>query len=207
VTVDSIVNTWPPQLQPWMTVDLFDYTNAIANMWAQCDVYLEDPDNDIVAWQALFDVDLAPFNGLPWLAQCVGERIPVGFNDAQARDWIKTSPKWSRGTPQGIVDAVKRVLTGAQVVQFAERMKLDGTYDDDTIAVMTYASQTPDPNLVRNALRQNVPADIVWQYQETAHATWALVEAGMSSWTQLESTYGPTWANVSGSTPGFNVWA
>lgn len=204
----TVAVDWPLQLQPWWTDDLAGYIDAVASMWEQIEPFIEDdPLNDIVAWQRLFDVDLAPLFALPWLAQCVGERLPVGVDEAWARNWIKLSPTWSRGTPQAIVNAIKRLLTGTAVVQFRERSRLDGSYDDDYIAVITYAEQTPDEEAVREALRRNVPADIQVDYDVISTATWALVEAGMADWTELQATYGPTWGSVAGAKPGFDVWA
>ena len=204
----SIAVDWPTQLQPILTSDLTGYCAAIASMWQEVEPFIDDdPANDIVGWQALFDVDLCPMLALPWLAQCVGERLPVGIDETAARDWIKLSPRWMRGTEQAIVNSVKRLLTGPQTVQFGVRMHLDGTPDVDCIAVLTYASQTPDPVAVQRALRDNVPADIIWEYASVDIATWALVESGMDSWTELQTTYGPKWSNIAGSQPGFNVWS
>lgn len=96
----TIAADWPTQLQPVWTSDLADYVAAIASMWTEVEQYQADPDTDTVTWGALLDVDIAPMAGLPWLAQCVGERVPVGYTDAQARDWIRNSPEWVRGTPR-----------------------------------------------------------------------------------------------------------
>lgn len=202
----TIALEWPTQLAPIWTDDLGDYVAAIATMWSEVEQYQADPDTDAVNWQALFDVDVAPMAALPWLAQCVGERIMVGFTEQQARDWIVSAPNWSRGTEQGIVDAIKRLLIPPATVQFGTRMRLDGTVDDDYIAIVTYATQTPDAQAVRNTLRRTVPADIVWEYDVLDAATWELVEAGMADWAELESTYGPTWHDVGGAKPGYNVW-
>jgi hypothetical protein len=202
----SVALDWPPELTPIWSDDLGDYVAAIASMWAEVEVYQADPANDVVAWQTLFDVDIAPLSGLPWLAQCVGERLPIGIDEAGARDWIVQSPNWSRGTEQGIVSAVKRVLLPPATVQFGSRMHLDGTVDVDCVAVLTYASQTPDPQLVRNQLRRTVPADIVWEYDVQDGATWELVQGNTTDWANLEATYGPKWADVAGAQPGFNVW-
>jgi hypothetical protein len=203
----TLWDDWWERLEPWWTNDLQTYTQAIAGMWDAIEPYASDPDNEIETWQALWDVDVAPLSGLPWLAQTVGEHVPVGYTADQARAWITTSPRWVRGTPQGIVNAVKRLLTGGQVVQFRERSHMDGTYDDDTISVVTYASETPNQAAVIQALRRNVPADIVVEYQVISQATWALVQAGQANWAALQSTYGPTWTAVAGAKPGFNVWA
>ena len=202
----TIALDWPTQLQPIWTDDLGDYVAAISTMWTEVEQYQADPANDIVNWQALFDIDIAPFAGLPWLAQCVGERIPVGYDDTQARDWIRNSPKWIRGTPQGIFNAVKRVLAPGAVLLMNERHKLDGTYDVDWLALITYASQTPDVALVEQALRRNVPADIMIDYDLAAGATWGVVAGSAASWSEVLATY-PTWTDVQGAFPGYVVWS
>jgi hypothetical protein len=202
----SIADDWLEQLQPWMTLDLYDFVSAIASMWQEAEqYYLDDPDNGVVGWQPLWDVTIAPSGGLPWLAQVVGERLPSGLTDTAQRQWITLAPVQDRGSPTGIVNAVKRLLTGTQTVQFRERSHLDGTADNDYISILTYAAETPNPAAVRQALRRNVPADIVWEYDVATQATWTSVETGMADWTQLQTTYGPAWTDVAGATPGFIV--
>ena len=207
MTQPTIAVLWVPQLGPILTPDLEDYALAIAGMWAETDQYLEDPDNDVVAFQALFDVDIAPFKGLAWLAQCVGERLPVGVTDAQARDWIRSSPKWVRGTPGGIWNAVKRVLAPGAAMQMRERWNTNtGASDPDWISVLTWANQTPDPNLVLEVLRRNVPADIMYTYQSQEMTAWAAVTDGAKTWDEFQSAYGPRWADVAGATAGHDTW-
>lgn len=201
----TIADDWPTQLQAIWSDDLADYVAAIATMWAEVEQYADDPANGVVNWQGLFDYTTAPFAALPWLAQCVGDRLPVGLGDADARNWITRSPNWSRGTPAAIVDAVKRLLTGSQTVLMAQRAHLDLTADVDCVAVMTYANETPDTQAVMNALRRNVPADIVVEYQLATDTTWLMIQPGRT-WAQLESTYGPTWGDVRNARPGFNPW-
>jgi hypothetical protein len=201
----TIALDWPTQLQPIWSDDLSDYVAAIASMWQEVELYQADPDNDVVSWQALLDIDIAPFAALPWLAQCVGERIPVGYDDAQARDWIRNSPTWIRGTPQGIWNAVKRVLVPNATLMMRERHKLDGTTDPDWLAVLTYAYQTPDVALVRRALRLNVPADIMVDYQLASAATWGGIHSSSATWGAVKATY-PTWSAVQGSFPGYVTW-
>jgi hypothetical protein len=175
-------------------------------MWAETDQYLEDPDNDVVAYQALLDVDIAPFKALPWLAQTVGERVPVGYTDPQARDWIRNSPRWIRGTPQGIWNAVKRVLTPGASMQMRERWNPNtGAADPDWVSILTWASQTPDQQLVRQILRRNVPADIQWGYSVQAAASWGSFTGTIANWGAMKTTY-PTWGAVQGATPGYVTW-
>jgi hypothetical protein len=202
----TILDDWLDQLQPWLTPDLVDYVTAIAGMWAQAEAYyLDVPETGVVGWAPLWDVTIAPSGGLPWLAQVVGERLPSGLSDADQRQWITLSPSQDRGSPLAIVNAVKRLLTGTQTVQFRERSHLDGSHDDDTISVLTYAAETPNPAAIRQALRRTVPADIVWEYDVSPGATWSGVQEGMDDWTELQDTYGPAWQNVAGATPGFIV--
>jgi len=206
--ISSIANLWPDQLQPVWTSDLGDYAAAIASMWWQTDLMLSDSDNDVVDYQALFDVDMAPTWVLPWLAQCVGERIPVGYDDTQARDWIRNSPKWIRGTPQGIWNAVKRVLAPGASMQMRERWNVNtSAADPDWILILTWAAQTPDQNLVEEVLRRNVPADIMYTYTVQTAATWGSFQGTVANWGAFQTTYGPNWSNVAGATPGYVTWA
>jgi hypothetical protein len=208
MTVANIANLWPDQLSPVMSDDLADFVAAIAVMWWQTDLFLADPDNDVVDFQALFDVDTAPTWVLPWLAQCVGERVPVGYNDQQARDWIRNSPKWIRGTPQGIWNAVKRVLVPGASMQMRERWNTNtNAADPDWISILTWSSQTPDVNLVQQVLRRNVPADIMYTYTTQAFAIWQSFQGVVPNWGQLQAQFGPTWSNVQGATPGYTTWA
>lgn len=191
----TIALDWPTQLAPIWTDDLGDFVAAVATMWNEVEAYQADPENGVAAWQPLFDVDLAPTEALPWLAQCVGERLPVGISDAGARNWIRTAPNWMRGTPQAIVDGLARVLAPGATVHVRMSTKSDGSADPDYIWVLTYASQTPDPQLVRNQLRRTVPGDIVWEYQNVTDPTWLLAQEGIATWGDFAATYA-TWDAV-----------
>ena len=79
------------------------------------------------------------------------------------------------------------------------------TADPDWISILTWTNQTPDPNLVRQALRRNVPADIMWAYTLQAQATWASFQGVITTWGQMKTTY-PTWGDVQGATPGYTTW-
>jgi hypothetical protein len=137
----------------------------------------------------------------------VGERIPVGYTDQQARDWIVNSPRWIRGTPQGIWNAVKRVLAPGASMQMRERWNTNTmAVDSDWISILTYASQTPDANLVLQVLRRNVPADIMYTYTTQSQATWQSFHGVIATWGQMKSTYA-TWGAVEGATPGYTTWA
>ena len=90
-------------------------------------------------------------------------------------------------------------------MQMRERWNANtNSVDPDWISVLTYAAQTPDQNLVRQALRRNVPADIMWTYTLQAQAIWANFPA--VTWANFRTTYGPTWSSVKGATPGYVTW-
>lgn len=66
---------------------------------------LIDPPDPAVPWQPLFDIDLCPDWALPWLAQCVGVRLPQSVTAAQARALIVGLGLHKRGTIGAIVAA------------------------------------------------------------------------------------------------------
>jgi hypothetical protein len=183
-----------------LTGDLHDYAEALGAMFKQSELFALDTETS-VGWQPLWDVDLMPYYGLPWLAQIVGERLKQGIADADARAQIRNAPNQFRGTLNSIINAVKAELTGGRRLWFRERFN-GSAVDEDWIAVATYASETPSEQAVLNALRRTVPADIDISYQRLTGATWALVETPAKTWTALQTTYGPTWANIAESLPG-----
>lgn len=195
--------------EPWMTPDLGAFLRVIGGMFAEVERYAADGDEDsegagTVGWGVMLDPDLCPAAGLPYLAQWVGERLPAGISEADARTWIKDAPNQDRGTPESIVRAAQRWLTGSRLVWLKERSKLDGTVDSDWIAVITYTSQTPNVQRVRDELRKVVPGDIEMDYATTASALWSAIDS-RGTWGQVRAAY-PTWAAVSGSQPGFTAW-
>ena len=74
----TIAVDWPAQLQPILTSDLAAYAAAIASMWGELEPFIDDdPANDVVGWQALYDVDICPLiAALP--RQRRYERFPYG---------------------------------------------------------------------------------------------------------------------------------
>lgn len=204
----SIADDLAAYVSIWDTTGDFQIlARGLGAMFAEVESYAADTD-DVVGWQPIWDVDIAPHNALPWLAQVVGERVPSGATDEQARALIRAAPNQDRGTPLSIVNAVKQCLTGTQIVGMKERSRSDGTEDDDALSLFTYLSQTPDQNAVQAALRRTVPADIDVYYQCLTGPTWAALESGISggSWTTFESTYGPTWDDVESATPGYVLY-
>lgn len=191
----SIAEDLANELSIWdLTGDLSTYGEGLGQMFAEVEFYAADTDTT-VGWQPLWDVDLAPYKGLPWLAQTVGERLPVGFEEAAGREQIRKTPNQYRGTLSSIVTKVKLQLTGGKRVWIRERFN-GSEEDEDSIAIATYVHETPDEQAVLNALRETVPADINVHYEVLLGPTWGELETPEKTWAELEADFGPTWANV-----------
>jgi hypothetical protein len=178
------------QHEPWMTVELADYLRAIGSMFAEVELYAFDTD-EFEGWTILLDVDRVPYAALPYLAQYVGERLPSGIADADARQWIKDAPNQQRGTLQSIVDAAQRWLTGGKNVTVIQR---EGGHPDH-LTVVSYTGETPDSARVLAELYTTVPADISLTYVVTGGQLWSQVLVTDATWTETISEQA-TWADL-----------
>lgn len=191
----SVLEDLRESLAPIMTSALDEYLQAIAAMFGQIEDYTLDTvdldGNPLPGWGILFDVDLCPTAALPYLAQFVGETLPTTLSDAEAREQIRSQPNRKRGTPAGITAAARATLTGAQQVIFRERdpaaCPTEPAYG---LTVVTYTSQTPDPAVTEAAIRSNIPAGIVLNYETLPG--WditALEAAGYADISALEAAF------------------
>lgn len=190
--------------EPWLTEDLETYLRAVASMFEEAELYsaddFADDANDYEGWTVLFDPDRAPAAALPYLAQFVGEVLPVGIGEAAAREWIKDRPNSRRGTPTAMILAAQRKLTGQRTVSFRERW--DGSAADaETVTIHTFDHETPDPDAVETEIRSTLPADLILNYGSLAGQTWADVIADHTDWDAVGAAY-DTWAEVVTDLPG-----
>lgn len=192
-------------IAPWWTEDHETYIRALMVMTEQIQLFVDDQDDGTPGWSIMLDPDTCPVYALPYLAQWVGERLPTGLSEADARAWIQAAPNQWRGTPYSVARAAQRWLTGQRYVQIRERSHLDGTPDPDYLAVQTFTSQTPDPDRVLAELRVAVPADIVLDYQVTLGATWEDIHLAYADWDAVQADI-PTWSEAYGHTEGFISW-
>jgi hypothetical protein len=184
----------------WLTPDLETFLRSIASMLEEVeafafDVLDENGDPTYDGWTALLDPDRAPAKALPYLAQYVGERLPVGISEAAAREWIKDAPNQRRGTPLSIFQAAQRKLTGQRRVSMIERYGPAGVDDPDWLTVITYTSETPDVDGTVADLFSVMPADIILQYEVRAGQSWADVKLAYATWNAVAAHY-PTWGDV-----------
>lgn len=92
-------------------------------------------------WSTIVDVDVAPPDALPWLAQLVGVRLPASLTVEQRRAMIRDTPGFARGTPAALRAAAQRFLIGTKRVDIIER---DGS--PYRLRVHTYRTETPGPS-------------------------------------------------------------
>jgi hypothetical protein len=149
----SLADEYVARLEPWMTPDLETYLRAQAAMFEEVELLAFETDT-LEAWQVLFDPDLIPAKGLPYLAQYLGEKLPAGIEEALAREWLKDNPNRYRGTPYSIFRAAQRNLTGNRQVGIRERDNGTGPDTDvEILQVMTLEAQTLNPALTEADIR------------------------------------------------------
>lgn len=185
----------PAALAPWLTPDFQVYLEAIGSMFDETELFSADTD-DFEGWSILLDPDRCPVEALPYLAQYVGERLPLGLDEVASREWIKDAPNQRRGTLISLVYAAQQSLTGQRTVALFERSGASGD-DPNRLVVNTYTDETPSKAVVLRDLQGVVPADIVlvyvllsgqtWASVNTMYATWAAVKAGNATWENLRA--------------------
>lgn len=202
----SIATDLVDAFRPWMTDDLRDYLEAMGSMFSETELYAISEEDDELGWSILFDPDLCPAQALPYLAQFVGEQLPVGITEADAREWIKDAPNQRRGTLESVVRVAQRSLTGDRIVQVRQRSGSDPILPEDQITVQTYTTQTPSAEQVRRDLEADaVPYDITLNMVVLPGQTWADVNADNANWAAVAAA-NPTWLDLQGRTPGYNIY-
>lgn len=151
-------------LTTWARADtsgeLLDYVDAMMAQLQPIVDLVRDSDTH-PGWARLLDVDVAPSEALPWLAQFVGVTPLLGLSDDAQRLRIKEAAGWQRGTPSAIRAAAGQYLTGQRLVELYER---DGG-NPWQLRVRTYRAETPDSQKVYDALLALKPAGLVLVYE------------------------------------------
>ena len=162
---------------------------ALANPLQEVNDYV-GPDGDI-SWSSILDVDTAPYEALPWLAQLVGldaPKILVGEtlpqHENRIRNYIRATPGFYRGSRGAITAAAQQFLLGTKAVYFHERDA--GAYH---ITVNTRTTETPDAAKVLAALLSQKPAGITLVHNIIAGQDWQEVINENATWTVVLSTY------------------
>ena len=167
---------------------LAHYVRAIALMFEDVEKLIRNSE-----WGDAMDVDTVWPEGIPWLGQFVGVRIPFPWPEQQQRDYVHNEAGWRRGTPKGIQDAVALLLSGNQTVRVMERA--GSAYH---IVVTTLTHETPaDTTRIINAITAAKPAGITFEHQVIdgqvwddvkADGTWAAVKTEYTNWDDIETS-------------------
>jgi hypothetical protein len=195
--------------EPWLNDDLETFLRAIASMFDDVELYaldVVDEDSNVTdeGWTILLDPDRCPALALPYLAQYVGERLPVGLevsDPALAREWIKDAPNQRRGTMRSMFQAAQRRLLGTRLVAFRER-----DVEVDRVTFITYSSQTPDPAGTYADIRGQAPADVILNVAVRDGQAWFSVKDDYSTWRAVKDAYA-TWADVRADETGASTYS
>lgn len=149
--------------------------------------WVADRDN-MPGWAVLLNVDEAPGESLPWLAQFIGAIFTVGMSEEDQRLTIKTPNNHLRGRTTSIVKAAQRTLTGTQVVYVKERF---GFNEDHAyrLFIRTYDSQTPDEDAVRADILTQKPGGIRLDYESIPGQTYNQLKEKVATYNDLKAAY------------------
>lgn len=186
--------------------DLQSYAQAVGSMFAEVESFCDDADGSL-SWSKMFDPTRCPAIALPYLAQWVGEILPVGLSEAQSRQWIEDNPSAMRGTFYGIARGAQRTLDqgSTQTVLLWPAHKQDGTADLDYVSMITFADQTPDPSATLASAQSLAPFDVMIDYLCLGETTWSVIDTSFTSWGDV-SAWATSWAEVLTSRSGFPGW-
>ena len=96
---------------------LLRFINAMAIRPQATDDLVRDSDEG-PGWSGVVDLDRAPVNALPWLAQFVGVELLPGLDDESQRLRIRETAGFRRGTRAAIEGAARQFLTGSRTARF-----------------------------------------------------------------------------------------
>lgn len=142
--------------------DLLVYVDAMMRTLQPVVDLVRDSDTH-EGWGKLLDIDAAPTEALPWLAQLVGVTPLRGLSDEAQRLRIKEAAGWQRGSPAAIRAAAQQFLTGNRLVEVYER---DGS--PWRFRIRTYKAETPDPRAIVKAVNALKPAGLVFVHEVQA---------------------------------------
>lgn len=135
----------------------------------------------------LIDPATADPGWLDWLAQIPGVRLGPGLSVQGKRDAIAGAVNgWAAGTRPSIAAAARTALTGSRFVSVLHHsISTDGDGGRWDVLLITRITETPDISAVLAAVSaaDAIPNGVLLHHR-----------AYTSTWTAMESAYGPTWA-------------
>jgi len=135
-------------------------------------------------WSTIMDLDQAPADVLPWLAQFVGVDTSDDLDVESQRLRIRETAGFQRGTRSSVEGAARQYLSGSRTVLVSER---------DTspyhLTVTTFAAETPEPSKVGAALEAAKPAGLVLEFVVSSGASYGALKATGLTYRQLQALY------------------
>lgn len=157
------------------------YCTALGKMFQQLETYVRDTAiHD--GWTVALDVERAPTEALPYLAQFVGVILPTGTGDADARTRIRAAAGMQRGTVESLRQAALSYLTGAKYIRIVER--LNSPY---RFGVFVRQNEVPDTAALQQALLEVKPAGLVMELYSTTGESWN--ESTTSTWNSVSKSW------------------
>ncbi len=142
--------------------DLLIYVDSMmSSLQPIVDLVRDTEDHE--GWTQLLDINAAPSEALPWLAQFVGVALLHGLSDEAQRRRIQEAAGWQRGSVASIRAAAQQYLTGSRQVEIYER---DGS--PWRFRVRTYLAETPNARAVHAAVLALKPAGLVFVHEVQA---------------------------------------
>jgi len=175
---------------------------AIGQMFQEVEDLARDSDLG-PGWSPITDLSRVPTKGLGWLAQLVGVRmLPqlTGETDldyaARMRLRISETDGFKRGTIAALSGAARQFLTGTKYVIINER-EGNNAY---RLGVLTKADETPDQQLVLNALLDQKPAGITLDYAVITGNTYLAIKVAFDTYAEVITRY-PTYTQMRNEAP------
>lgn len=150
--------------------------------WTENMVEIDDLVRDSVngpGWSTAMDVDTAPDKFLDFISQFVGIEFAGGESASDKRDIINALVNLRRGSPAASRAWIDRHLTGTKYVLFNER-SFGSAY---RYSVRTFASETPDPDIVERGLKEQKPAGLLMDYATIGGMTYDTIAVGYDTYT------------------------
>lgn len=155
-------------------------------------------------WSLIVDIDRAPAEALPWLAQFVGSTLPPQLSgesdaayEARCRDYIRDTPTLKRGTPAAMQAEAAQFLIGTKTVMLRERTG-GNAYQ---LSVFTWNTETPSQPNVLAALKKQKPAGIVLTYSALTGQDYQILFTNHPNYQDVYGDY-TSYQGVFAATPG-----
>lgn len=166
------------------------------------DIVRDRPELNLPGWGILFHPDLCPAEYLGYLAMFAGVPITDDMSEAEKRQRIKLRDNTKRCTPGAIIQAAQDHLIEPKRVILRERYDPDNPLVDSPghFMVITYTADTPDPDAVLAAIKEQKDVGLILHYDVQDGQDWQQVVTDYATWNDVLAAY-DTWQDLIDDTP------